>query len=201
MQDYLITVDDNNEELMHYGVLGMKWHHRKASAARMYSSNYATNAKIYGKLPLTSRYYKSLAKHYSKKADKHLAKNTENLKKNPTIKNGQKYTKVTGKDQTKAARREVAKSVAGMAIGAAITANAGRISDGMINAGRAAGDKLRTKSTLKKAREFAKTNGLPGVVGQTHMGGNVYSNKTTTSAYNVYDAIKKRAKNARYKSI
>lgn len=33
MRDYIITIDEDDAELMHYGVVGMKWHHRKAVAA------------------------------------------------------------------------------------------------------------------------------------------------------------------------
>ena len=32
MSEFVVTRDENTDELMHYGVLGMKWRHRKSQA-------------------------------------------------------------------------------------------------------------------------------------------------------------------------
>lgn len=59
-------IDDGSSELMHYGVLGMKWHHRKAvSYAAMYN-----RAKTRGNTEAMKR--------YNDKYNRHINKNVEN---------------------------------------------------------------------------------------------------------------------------
>lgn len=52
MRDYIITVDESEDELMHYGVLGMKWHHHQAvkySSKAARASNAARDEQKYRK--------------------------------------------------------------------------------------------------------------------------------------------------------
>lgn len=90
MRDYIITVDESEDELMHYGVVGMHWHHRRAAS-------YA-------------------AKGNMKKAQQHLDKNkANNLKKGGVY--YKRLEKVSSKDIDKARRRGVAGKAA-LAVGA-----------------------------------------------------------------------------------
>lgn len=88
MTDYLIIgADYDGDYLAHYGVVGMRWHHRKASS-------YA-------------------AKGNMKKAQKHLDKNIKNQNKVGALETGgNKYTSISNNDVTKAARRNKMKKIA-----------------------------------------------------------------------------------------
>lgn len=52
MRDYIVTVDESEDELTHYGVLGMKWHHHQAvkySSKAARASNAARDEQKYRK--------------------------------------------------------------------------------------------------------------------------------------------------------
>lgn len=65
MSDYLYSVDDNSEELMHYGVVGMKWHHHRAA---VYAGRYNA-AKARGSTAAAQRYMNKYSQHLNKNVD------------------------------------------------------------------------------------------------------------------------------------
>lgn len=48
MSNYITMVDCSEDELMHYGVLGMKWHHHKATQNYNKMMRYKNSAQVKG---------------------------------------------------------------------------------------------------------------------------------------------------------
>lgn len=107
MSEYLYSVDDNSEELMHYGVLGMKWHQHRARANYAAARRYSSQAKQIRKAGYTKEAdaVSETAAKYRAKGDSHSAK----------AKTASKQPRATGKDIAKA-------SAAGIGAGALIAA-------------------------------------------------------------------------------
>ena len=102
MQDCIIVTDDmlDDSYLEHYGVVGMKWHHRKAVAAAS-KGNYNNMRR-------------------------HLNKNINNYNQNPASKaRHEKYNSVSQKDIDSYNEKAKARKVAKVALGAAAAAGVG----------------------------------------------------------------------------
>lgn len=111
MRDYIITIDEDEAELMHYGVVGMKWHHRKAGNYYDRMSSAETYAKT-GWTKVGRNMNAKKAAKYRAKYQSELQKNRDNLKANKNIKNGARYTKLTKGDKFRAGLRNSTKDVA-----------------------------------------------------------------------------------------
>lgn len=108
MSKYVKMVDSSEDELMHYGVLGMKWHHHKAKSYQKAAEGWhnQANKHLNSMKDIAAIGYKEGAKvayknyvyatdaanKFERKAEKHLAKNQANLdKKLEKIKKKSKY--------------------------------------------------------------------------------------------------------------
>ena len=65
--NYVITRDDNSEELLHYGVLGMKWGVRRGNVQKAYEKASKKLSKYDSKITK----YQGRATKHMKKADTH----------------------------------------------------------------------------------------------------------------------------------
>ena len=111
MQDYLITVDDNSEELMHYGVLGMKWHHHRATTYASRAQSDRDSARMHARRArklknnpnMKSEYDANIKEqlNYMNSAQRNEAKSKSHLEKNIKNRSGSRYNMVTQKDINK----------------------------------------------------------------------------------------------------
>lgn len=153
MQDYFIAVDDNDESLTHYGVLGMRWHHRKAADYRARADSYDISAATsWSRMGRNTA--KAKAAKYRAKANKHLEKNRENIKAGNYDKvKGKKYTKVTAKNMAagtlRNATKDTLKSMAMVPITMPIYAGAAGAYEGLKRGGL-------NKQGVNAAKRFAK---------------------------------------------
>lgn len=96
----------NNDELMHYGVIGMKWGVRRAS--KQLSSATTKEAKSKAKASLDKHYEKASKKlnRHVKKAEKHLAKaQKQSIKADNRWFNRDAYRELAAKQSRKASRQ------------------------------------------------------------------------------------------------
>lgn len=155
MRDYFIAVDDNNETLTHYGVVGMRWHHRKAADYKERAERHAI-ASATSWTALGRKYSKSKADKYNAKAKAHLDKNRANIKagKYDAVK-GKKYTKITGKNLLAATLRnstkDTLKSMAMVPITMPIYSGAAGAYEGLRRGGF-------NKQGVNAAKRYAKEN-------------------------------------------
>ena len=173
MQNYFIAVDDNNESLTHYGVLGMRWHHRKASEHGARADSYDMMAKTtWSRIARNSA--KAKAEKYRAKANTHLEKNRENIKAGNYDKvKGEKYTKVTAKNKAAGALRNSTKyMLKSLALTPITTPIVAGITDGKkgfqdtlnaeLNLAKAVSHKVRKKREARQSRNaYANAYGLP----------------------------------------
>lgn len=120
MQDYIIIGDDfvDDSHLEHYGVLGMKWHHHRASLAKGNADIYYRRAKAMRKQKndAAAETFERKAKSLYAKSDKHMQKNYNNMKKKPGV-YGSKYNDITKQDISKARKNELKMQAAVTAAG------------------------------------------------------------------------------------
>lgn len=169
MRDYIVTVDESEEELMHYGVLGMKWHHHNAKV----NTHLANTARKIGNTKVlksvatalppkaAKKYYDKLESRYRANAESELNRNKKNAAKNPKLKNASKYTSnYSDKDAKKAYKKQVAiGTVVGGAIGLAANPYArAAISKGARTVAGRVSDSIKSNVARNK---YANAYGLP----------------------------------------
>lgn len=161
MRDYIVTVDESEEELMHYGVVGMKWHHRRATA-------YA-------------------AKGNMKKAQQHLDKNIANQKRmaklgkiDPVSKATSKISKYNNVSQKDVNRYRTSKS---LATKAGIAAGAGALVGytGVKLVKNAAANKALRNRYMSPADRMRNSSVQPGVVMDNLRNSMGNNNRTTVN--------------------
>lgn len=103
MSEFVVTRDENTDELMHYGVLGMKWGHRKAQA-RSYQKQ--LNSLDKESTHQIAKYMKAdvKAKKYGKKDATLINKNDVSPRKSDT----KKLAKITRKINKSVDKRNTA---------------------------------------------------------------------------------------------